>query len=109
MKHLGACSSQIAFFASLCRKKSPKSKFGKEESALKEPARTLGIALKDLFCMCSSFLLLYLVCFCLSLEWLKRCSHLNILEFAGRGQLDKVWCSTLHWPGLVHARIVFEE
>ena len=105
----GACSSQVASFASLCRKKSPKSKLGKEESALKEPARTLGIALKDLICMCSSFLLLYLVCFCLSVEWLKRCFHLNILEFAGQGQRDRVWCCTLHWPGLVHARIVFEE
>ena len=62
-----------------------------------------------MLCMCSSFLLLYLVCFCLSLEWLNKCSHLNILEFAGRGQRDRVWRCTLHRPGFVHARIVFEE
>ena len=100
---------KLLYCTCLCRTKSPKSKLGKEDSALKEPARTLGIALKDLLCMCSSFLLLYLVCFCLSVEWLKRCFHLNILEFAGQGQLNRVWCCTLHWPGLVYARIVFQE
>ena len=94
----------LLYCTCLCRTKSPKSKLGKEESALKEPARTLGIALKDLLCMCSSFLLLYLVCFCLSLEWLKRFFHLNILEFAGRGQLDKVWCCT--WNAVIYLNYI---
>ena len=89
----------LLYCTCLCRTKSPKSKFGKEESALKEPARTLGIALKDLLCMCSSFLLLYLVCFCLSLEWLKRCFPLNISEFAGQGQREEF--GVLHCIGQV--------
>ena len=52
-----------------------------------------------MLCMCSSFLLLYLVCFCLSLEWLKRCFPLNISEFAGRGQREEF--GVLHCIGQV--------
>ena len=89
---------KLLYCTCLCRKKSPKSKFGKEESALKGPTRTVGRVLKGSLCMCVFFASCFSF-FCLSLEWLKRCFPLNILEFAGRGQREEF--GVLHYIGQV--------
>ena len=99
---------KLLYCTCLCRKKSPKSKFGKEESALKGPTRTVGRVLKGFRCTCSFFA----SCLSFFLFVIRMAQKMFSSEHLGvcwSRSTRRVWCSTLHWPDLVHAHIVFEE
>ena len=109
MNHFGACSSQFALLYLSMQDEIPKEQAWQGGIRFERTCKDFGHSVKGfaLYVFFVSVAVFGLFLFVIRMA--QTFFHLNILEFAGRGQRDRVWCCTLHRPGLFLACTVFEE